>query len=203
MPIVNVDSFRLMSNAFNKRDWPLVQEIRKNQRSKHADCGKYLNGVDLNRNYDIKFNELSKGASGNECSEDYRGPSAFSEPETKAMRDLIVHNDGIVSALNFHAYANMWIHPYSYSSDTVKDILQVLNGRLWNTYKKFMRVGKFFKGIQYGTAMRTIQYTATGEASDWMLHKRNIFAFSPELGYADKGSDTFYPDIKNQKLSVA
>ena len=52
----------------------------------------YAHGVDLNRNYDIKFNELSKGASSDPCDLEYRGPYAFSEPETRAMRDLVLYN---------------------------------------------------------------------------------------------------------------
>ena len=66
-----------------------------------------------------------------------------------------------------------------------------------------MKVAHFAKGVKYGTALHTIQYTATGEASDWMLNKRDIFAFSPELGFNQHGAFTFYPNIKYQRLSIA
>lgn len=66
-----------------------------------------------------------------------------------------------------------------------------------------MRIAHFAKGVKYGTALHTIMYTATGEASDWMLHKRNIFAFSPEIGYNNKAAEDFYPSIKYQRISVA
>ena len=39
-------------------------------------------GVDLNRNYGYKFGVTETGSSRDPCAEDYRGPYAFSEPET-------------------------------------------------------------------------------------------------------------------------
>lgn len=46
-------------------------------------------GVDLNRNYDFKFGISDIGSNGDPCAEDFRGPYAFSEPETAALRDFI------------------------------------------------------------------------------------------------------------------
>jgi hypothetical protein len=47
-------------------------------------------GVDLNRNYDYFWgsNGIYGGSSGTQSSETYRGPSAFSEPETQIVRDF-------------------------------------------------------------------------------------------------------------------
>ena len=49
-------------------------------------------GVDLNRNYMYKFAFNNKGSSDQPCSEDFRGPTPFSEPETKAVRDFVKEN---------------------------------------------------------------------------------------------------------------
>ena len=45
-------------------------------------------GVDLNRNYSFNWNSCG-GSSGNKRSDTYRGPSAASEPETKALMKLV------------------------------------------------------------------------------------------------------------------
>ena len=45
-------------------------------------------GVDLNRNFDEHFGVV--GTSSNPSSDTYRGPSAFSEPETKALTDFVL-----------------------------------------------------------------------------------------------------------------
>ena len=37
-------------------------------------------------------------------------------------------------------------------------------------------------GYSFGNGAITIGYTANGEASDWMLGERGIYAISPEIG---------------------
>lgn len=46
-------------------------------------------GVDLNRNYDFKFGIDNLGSSTDPCDEAFRGPFAFSEPETAAVRNFV------------------------------------------------------------------------------------------------------------------
>ena len=46
-------------------------------------------GVDLSRNYDYSFDVDNFGSSSNICDDHYKGPFAFSEPETRAIRDFI------------------------------------------------------------------------------------------------------------------
>ena len=46
-------------------------------------------GVDLNRNFDSKWGEIEGGSSGDPADEIYPGTSAFSEPETQAVRDYV------------------------------------------------------------------------------------------------------------------
>ena len=43
-------------------------------------------GVDLNRNYGFNWNYGHPGD--NECEDTFNGKKAFSEPESRAMRDL-------------------------------------------------------------------------------------------------------------------
>lgn len=69
-------------------------------------------GVDLNRNWDYRWNEDK--SSENPCQETYAGPSAFSEPETRAMSNFIMeHRDRIIIYLSLHSYSQMWLMPFS------------------------------------------------------------------------------------------
>jgi hypothetical protein len=43
----------------------------------------------LNRNYGYEFGFNNDGSSGDPCAEDYRGPYAFSEVETLAVKYFI------------------------------------------------------------------------------------------------------------------
>jgi len=59
-----------------------------------------------------------QGSSGEEavCADDYRGPSAFSEPETQAIANFVSTWTNIKIVLNFHAYGNYLVTPFNYDS---------------------------------------------------------------------------------------
>lgn len=203
VPIVNVDAFQLMCSHFGTPDWPKMQKIRKNLKlfdSSTCPEGKFP-GVDLNRNYDIKFNEVKGGASNDPCDETYQGKHAFSEPETISMKNLIQRVETIVSAMNFHAYGGLWIYPTNYQAKEGENLLAKLNKRMYKAYSYFMETSKLPDGDKAGNAMKTIQYYASGEASDWMLMKANVFSFSPELGSSSVlHADEFYPSADRHAL---
>ena len=56
-------------------------------------------------------------------------------------------------------------------------------------------------GYIEGNGTITIGYTANGEASDWMLHERGIYAVSPELGLNGHAYESFF--IKTSKALEA
>jgi Zinc carboxypeptidase len=202
VPIVNVDSFKLMSKEYGTKNWDLVQQIRKNQHLGNAKCdNNKFSGVDINRNYGEHFGYGStpQGSSNDVCDEEYRGTEAFSEPETRAMRYVIEKYDRIVSVMNFHAFGDLWIYPANFQRSGLHNILRKLNHQLWKKYKIFEKIAPLSKQEKYGNAMKTIHYTAQGEASDWMALSKGLFAFSPELGTGDEESKTFYPKSEVQK----
>ncbi len=83
---------------------------RKNRR----DNGDGFYGVDLNRNYGYNWGP-GGGSSGTTSSETYRGPEAFSEPETQMAKEFIeAHNFEIV--LNCHTSGNKLVHPWGYET---------------------------------------------------------------------------------------
>ena len=62
---------------------------------------------------------LGLGTSGRPCQIDYRGEAAFSELETKAVQKWVEKNKSkILLYINFHAYGQLWMTPYGYSTDT-------------------------------------------------------------------------------------
>jgi carboxypeptidase T len=118
VPIVNIDGFHEI-NAYWKRDNTL-EFFRKNMRKEGGvSCQTSVDyGVDLNRNYDLAFGRDADGSSGGECADDYRGPHAFSEPETRQIKNLIEKTKegaSIKIAMNFHAWGNMYVHPWSFA----------------------------------------------------------------------------------------
>lgn len=133
-------------------------------------------GVDLNRNYGFAWAFDNFGSSPNPQSNTYRGPSAFSEPETAAVRDFcIAHNFEI--ALNYHTFGNLMIHPWGFDdSPTDEDALFKAMGNA------ITRRNDFF----LGTGTETVGYVVNGDSDDYMYgeegEKAKIYAMTPEVG---------------------
>jgi len=141
-------------------------------------------GVDLNRNYGYSWAYDDFGSSPQGFSDTFRGDSAFSEPELRAVRSLCVDRS-FAMALNYHSYGNLLIYPWGYlDTDTGDSILyRALAGQLTRV-----------NGYTYGTGGETVGYVTNGDADDWMygdtIAKPRMISFTPEVG---TGQDGFWP----------
>lgn len=104
IPIVNPDSYDINIKAF--KTTKKYGFKRKNQRRSCNGTCDY--GVDLNRNYGICFNNDNTGSSKKPAAEDYQGESAFSEPETQAVKH-VMDNKKFTIAINYHSYGKYFI----------------------------------------------------------------------------------------------
>lgn len=115
LPVMNPDGYEFTHT--NDRLW------RKNRRV----SGPFCAGVDLNRNYGYHWG--GQGSSKQPCSEIYAGSSAFSEPETKAVKDFLEKSAGNFKAsLSFHSYGQYILYPWGYDKllpDDVADLDRV------------------------------------------------------------------------------
>lgn len=103
IPVVNYDRFLQMNEAFGTSSWEKMKWGRKNKHIYEKCADEADEGVDLNRNYGYKFAYDDIGSSNNKCGEDYRGPSAFSEPETQNIASFIETHENIMIWINLHA----------------------------------------------------------------------------------------------------
>jgi carboxypeptidase T len=87
---------------------------RKN-RSFHPASGCY--GVDINRNFDFLWSS-GIGTSANPCDyQIYKGPSAFSEPETRNVRWLLDTHPNVMGMIDIHSYDNDMLLPWGDATD--------------------------------------------------------------------------------------
>lgn len=101
LPLVNPDGYEYSHT--NDRMW-------RKTRSKNFICY----GTDANRNFGYHWGEV--GASYNPCSDIYRGSKAFSEPETKTVRDILLSLKGTgVFYLSLHSYGNYILYPWGWT----------------------------------------------------------------------------------------
>ncbi len=106
VPIVNPDGYEYTYVEGGDRFW------RKNRRNNSGSC----EGVDLNRNWGYEWNG-GDSTSTSTCSDVYVGPSAFSEPESQAMRDLVNSLPNLVSHIDFHSYSQLILEPLASSNN--------------------------------------------------------------------------------------
>lgn len=58
---------------------------------------------------------LETGSSNNLCQETYQGPSAFSEPESRAVRDFVTaHINEVQAFITLHSYSENWMYSWGY-----------------------------------------------------------------------------------------
>lgn len=68
-------------------------------------------GVNLDRNFDYSWG--GKGSSGEPCSRYFRGPEKFSEPETRAIRNILLKMKGYISAyISIGGYGQFLAYPW-------------------------------------------------------------------------------------------
>jgi carboxypeptidase T len=135
-------------------------------------------GVDLNRNYGYQWGYDNQGSSPNTTSATYRGPAAFSEPETQNMRDFTTAHQFRI-AMNYHTYGNMLVYPWGYSDQLTPD------GSTFIDFSDIMtRENNYIKG----TGTQTVGYVVNGDSDDWMygdtILKNKIISMTPEVGYS-------------------
>lgn len=134
-------------------------------------------GVDLDRNFDWEFG--GKGSSSDPNDEEYRGTQPFSEPESRAFRELTLKYkfDAFVS---FHSGINQIYVPYADTKsklenrrpDNVEDMLDLASELSHST--------KY--GYKYGHAYMLNHYTADGTIFDFMAGSRLIpYSYAIEL----------------------
>ena len=108
VPCANPDGFEYSRNHFSF--W------RKNRR-KNPD-GSF--GVDLNRNFSVGFTP-NKDMTSNV----YSGPSAFSEPETAALRDFVLDHKNITIALDYHSQGNVFFPAHNFIHENAVDAIDL------------------------------------------------------------------------------
>lgn len=104
------------------------------------------------------------GASNSPCSEIYAGPRAFSESETRALRDyLLANRQRIKLYLTFHSYGNYLLYPWGYTS-----ALPANNDELYALGVRVNNAIRAISGTTYAIGTSTnLLYAAAGGSDDY------------------------------------
>lgn len=183
VPMVNPDGVEYDIATGSYRSW------RKNRQ---PNSGSSYIGTDPNRNYGYRWG-CCGGSSGSPSSATYRGPSAFSAPEVRAIRDFV--NSRVVGgvqqikvAIDFHSYSKLVLWPFGHTTaDTT-------TGMTADQNSTFATLGRQMAATNGYTPQQSSDlYITDGDSLDWLWGTHKIFAYTFELYPGSSGGGGFYP----------
>jgi hypothetical protein len=169
VPVANPDGYQ--------HSWASDRYWRKNRR------GGY--GVDLNRNYDIAWG--GDGSSGWKRSDVYRGEAPFSEPETRALRDL-AKRERVALHLDLHAYGQLVLYPWGFTATPApdRDRYAAVGDRIASAI--------FAQHESRYRLMSSVElYRASGTMTDWMYGEAGALSYTIELRPRGRGGFVLPP----------
>jgi murein tripeptide amidase MpaA len=183
VPSVNPDGSEYDIATGSYRSW------RKNRQ---PNSGSSYIGTDLNRNWAYQWG-CCGGSSGSTSSETYRGPYAFSAPETQRLRDFV--NSRVVGGvqqikanIDFHTYSELVLWPFGYTySDTT-------TGMTADQHNTFATIGNQMAATNgYTPEQSSDLYIADGTSIDWMWGAHGVWAYTFEMYPTSSLNGGFYP----------
>jgi hypothetical protein len=166
VPMMNPDGHAVIERAYDKQPGGNLMH-RKNTSPP--------DGTDLNRNYEYHWG--GGGASSNPRSDIYRGPSAGSEPEVKAIEGQVTkQRPGIF--IDWHSYSRLNLFPWGDTRDKAPD------------FKGLDALAKKFSTWNHYTPEQSIElYPTNGTSKDWVYGNYQTPAFTVETGDSFHQSD--------------
>ncbi|MBM3125730.1 MAG: zinc carboxypeptidase [Chloroflexi bacterium] len=162
------------------------------RKNRQPNAGSSYVGTDLNRNWSYRWG-CCGGSSGSTSSETYRGPSAFSAPETTVVRNFIdsrVINgeQQITVAIDFHTYSELILWPYGY---TTTDIPSDMNA---DDHATMVAMGQAMAATNgYTPEQASDLYITDGTINDWQYGVHRILNYTFEMYPRTSSQGGFYP----------
>ena len=183
VPMVNPDGY-----VYSWIPWPDgYMHWRKNRR---VIGGEFCDGIDLNRNWDAHWGLDDTGSSGDPCDDTYRGSGPFSEPETRAVRDLILAHPNLAAHVDYHSYFQMILTPYGYTDLLSPDHDEHISRA---TLMHNEIEAKYQKDYEVGPVNSTV-YPVNGLMNDWVYQEHEVFSAAVELRPGEECFYCFQPD---------
>jgi carboxypeptidase T len=171
MPLVNPDGHKIVTDQI---DLWWRKNIRDNNGNNTIDAGT-TDGVDINRNYGWAWS--GEGASGNPSDETYYGPSAFSEPEVVAMKNMVDQHH-FVAGITYHSYSELVLFPYGYATDAYAPDQTSLQSLAISMANTIPAAG----GGYYTPEKSSGLYPASGTVDDYAYGEHGVFCYTIEIG---------------------
>jgi hypothetical protein len=194
-----------ITNLVNSREVYIIFDVNPDSAEYDVASGSYLSwrknrqpnpgtsdiGTDLNSNYGYNWG-CCGGSSDDPSSDHYRGPAAFSAPETMHVRDFV--NSRVVggkqqikTSISFHTFGELVLWPYGYTyTDVPSDMTQ-------DDHDVFVAMGQAMANTNgYTPEQLSDLYIMDGSPEDWAYAVHKIFGYLFEM-YPTDWSPGYYP----------
>ena len=213
VPVVNVDGFELSrtdgglvdlrslddggtasllgtpGNAYKRKNCRLVDGVDTPDGTCRAGSatspGGFGTGVDLNRNYGGYWG--GPGASDLLADPTYRGASAFSEPETQNIRELVSGRQ-VTTLITNHTFSNLVLRPNGAAPDLVPPSEGIPLGDPFDEAALKALGDRMAAQNGYTSQHAWELYDTTGSTEDWSYNATGGFGYTFEIG-----PDEFHP----------
>ena len=136
-------------------------------------------GVDPNRNYGYMWGTLNVNTSSHvPADETYVGPRAFSEPEVRAVRDLVAR-ELFGGVLTYHSYSQLILYPWGYTSKRLGDEADFRDVR--DLAEEMERLIGKVHGRTYTAQQSSQLYPTAGDTADWTYGEYDAGSLTVEL----------------------
>jgi carboxypeptidase T len=196
-----------VTNAVNSRELWIIPDLnpdggeydiatgsyRSWRKNRQPNSGSSYVGTDLNRNFGYKWG-CCGGSSGSTSSETYRGPSAFSAPETQVLRDFVLGRrvggvQQIKANIDFHSYSELILWPFGYTTADTVNPGMTLDER--NTFATIAQQMAATNG--YSPEQGSDLYVTDGDITDWLWGDQRVWTYTFEMYPGSSGGGGFYP----------
>ena len=137
-------------------------------------------GVDGNRNFDFVWNTV--GTSNFACSDIYAGPSAFSEIETRVVRDILhEHLARTALYLTIHSFGSMILYPWGHDGSLSQNALGLHTVGVAMVNAIHSQKLPYFPNYVVGNSALVLGYGIAGSAEDYAHYIGVPLSYTYEL----------------------
>jgi len=162
------------------------------RKNRQPNSGTTAIGTDLNRNFGYRWGGGGR-TSTNPFAITYRGPFAFSAPETRNVRDFLASRvvngrQQIRTAITFHEAGRLVMWPYGYTYANVPADMTVQD------HDALAIIGKHMAATNgYRPEQASDLYITSGTTRDYEYGMYRIFAYTFEMSVVDYPDDSLIP----------
>uniref|UniRef100_A0A2A4J4T7 Peptidase M14 domain-containing protein n=1 Tax=Heliothis virescens TaxID=7102 RepID=A0A2A4J4T7_HELVI len=172
LPVVNPDGYEFTFT--NARFWRKTRSTDTHASS--VSCP----GVDGNRNYDFAWNTV--GTSSHPCSDIYAGNRAFSEVETRVVRDILnEHLARIALYITVHSFGSMILYPWGHDGSLSNNALGLHTVGVAMANAIDAEALPHFPRYIVGNSALVLNYAAAGASEDYAHSIGVPLAYTYEL----------------------